>query len=125
MLFARAELGGEPGDVGRRVTKYGGAGRGGLALMWFDTRRNVPGDGRLTADWWFASSTDGGSSWSESHLAGPFDLRSAPNETRHADFIGDYFGLQPLGRRFGALFVEARPATVHGPTDVFFSPVTP
>ncbi|HEX2016740.1 MAG TPA: sialidase family protein, partial [Solirubrobacteraceae bacterium] len=55
------------------------AGRDGtLGVTYDDTRNNRPGQGKLLTDVWFAQSRDGGASWHESHVAGPFDTLTAP-----------------------------------------------
>ena len=76
--------------------------------------------GEFTSDAWFAYSRNRRVTWRERHLAGPFNLRTAPLiDGRY--FLGDYFGL--AGRRggFDAAYVLARPLSRLGPTDVFFS----
>lgn len=95
------------------------AGDGTLGMMWFDFRHYRSG-GPLNTDVWFSSSADRGAHWSTRHLAGPFDLRTAP-PTRYGPFIGDYMGLVGLPGGFAAAFVQARPQARHGATDVFFS----
>jgi hypothetical protein len=95
------------------------AGDGTLGMLWFDFR-HYRGGGPLNTDVWFSISRDRGAHWSERHLAGPFDLRSAP-ASRFGPFIGDYMGLVGLPTGFAAAFVEAKPQARHGPTDVFFS----
>ena len=39
-------------------------------------------------------------------------------------FIGDYMGLVGLPDGFAAAFVQARPQSRNGPTDVFFSHIS-
>jgi len=97
------------------------AGDGTLAMLWFDFRHDGS-DPSLKTDVWFSTSRDRGVHWSERHLAGPFDLRSAPS-TRYGPFIGDYMGLAGLPTGFAATFVQAKPQSRNGPTDVFFSHV--
>lgn len=94
------------------------AGDGTLGMLWYDFR-NYSAGGALDTDVWFSISRDRGAHWSERHLAGPFDLRSAP-PTRYGPFIGDYMGLVGLPAGFAAAFVQAKPQSRNGPTDVFF-----
>jgi len=96
------------------------AGDGTLGMLWFDVRHFVPGSSRLDTDVWFSTSRDRGAHWTVRHAAGPFDLRSAPRGSL-GPFIGDYMGLVGLPDGFGAAFVQARPQSRNGPTDVFYS----
>ena len=61
---------------------------GTVGVSWYDLRNDRPGDAVLSVDSWFADSDDGGTSWQQTHLAGPFDLRSAPR----GGWIGEYQG---------------------------------
>ena len=58
--------------------------------------------------------------WTERRAAGPFDLRTVPS-ARFGPFIGDYMGLVGLPDGFAATFVQGKPMSRNGPTDVFFS----
>ncbi|HEY6005378.1 MAG TPA: hypothetical protein VIV57_21040 [Anaeromyxobacter sp.] len=49
-----------------------------------------------------ATSTDGGRTWRDAPLGGPFDLRTAPDAGGW--FLGDYTGLVPVRGGFRALF---------------------
>lgn len=93
---------------------------GTVAVMFYDHRSDPPGTSPpARTDLWLRSSRDGGLTWSEQHLAGPFDRTTALRD----GYIGDYHGLVPLGPGFGATFVLAKPLAVAGPTDVFFASV--
>lgn len=98
------------------------AGDASVGVLWFDFRRYTRGSASLDTDVWFSSSRDRGAHWRERHVAGPFDLRSAPS-ARIGPFIGDYMGLVGLPDGFGAAFVQAKPQSRNGPTDVFFSKI--
>ena len=97
-----------------------------VGLMWYDLRNDRPGDAALTADAWFASSVDRGTSWRQVHLAGPLDLRSAPFRA-NGHQLGEYQGLAPLhsGRGFAAIFTVPGPLARNGPTDIRFARITP
>ena len=99
------------------------AGDATVGMLWFDVRHFVSGSSRLDTDVWFGTSRDRGAHWAHRHAAGPFDLRSAPRGNL-GPFIGDYMGLVGLPDGFGAAFVQARPQSHNGPTDVFFSRIT-
>lgn len=98
------------------------SGDGTLGMLWFDLRHYADGAAALDTDVWYSASKDRGAHWSESHAAGPFDLRQAP-ASRYGPFIGDYMGMVGLPDGFGAAFVMARPQSRNGPTDVFFSKI--
>jgi hypothetical protein len=95
-----------------------------VAVSYYDFRNDVSGDRRLTTDHWIVNSDDGGATWSESHLGGPFDLHQAPYARGY--FVGDYQGLDSQGTAFRPLFTLASPGsdTVFpnpNPTDEFIN----
>jgi hypothetical protein len=107
-------------DPAIAVEKHGTVG-----LIWYDHRNDRPGDGPLTTDVWFAHSDDGGNSWRQTHVAGPFDLRTVPSPTGFWR-LGEYQGLAALGGRgFAAVFTQAAPQAKNGPTDIFFARIGP
>jgi hypothetical protein len=96
--------------------------RGTVGLVWYDWRNDRLGDASLTTDFWFASSRDGARTWKRSHVAGPFDIRTAPRTTLFATpelFVGDYIGLAGWDKGFVAAFTQARPKASVGPSDIF------
>jgi hypothetical protein len=100
---------------------------GTVGVMWDDSRNDKPGDGQFTVDVFFAHSHDGGRTWSEDHLAGPFDALTA-SETSSTGvaghFLGDYQGLAGLtGGQFAGIYAASRPLATHGPSDVFLARV--
>lgn len=96
------------------------AGDATVGVLWYDFRHFQRGSKRLDTDVWFSTSRDRGAHWTLRYAAGPFDLRSAP-AARFGPFIGDYMGLVGLPDGFAAAFVQAKPQSHNGPTDVFFS----
>ncbi|MFL5799675.1 MAG: sialidase family protein [Actinomycetota bacterium] len=95
---------------------------GTVAVSYYDFRNDVSGDRRLTTDHWIVHSHDGGATWSESHLAGPFDMHQAPYARGY--FVGDYQGLEAQGGVFRVLYTACNPGsdTVFpnpNPTDEF------
>ena len=99
------------------------AGDATVGLLWFDFRHFTSTSVTLSTDVWFSSSHDRGLHWTERHAAGPFDLRSAP-AARFGPFVGDYMGLCGLPDGFAAAFIQAKPPSRNGSTDVFFSHIT-
>jgi len=94
---------------------------GTVGVTWYDNRNDHPGDTPLTTDVWFAHSDNGGASWMQTHVAGPFDFRTAP-----LGRLGEYQGLASLrGRGFAAIFTQPAPRAKNGPTDIFFATIAP
>lgn len=85
---------------------------GTVAVTYFDLRSDTPAIATLPADYWLARSRDGGRSWTETHLAGPFDLKAAPVAGGY--FLGDYMGLASAAGEFLALHVR----TTGNPVDL-------
>jgi hypothetical protein len=96
------------------------AGDATVGLLWFDFRHFKAGSATLDTDVWFSTSRDRGVHWIERRAAGPFDLRAVPG-ARFGPFIGDYMGLVGLPDGFAAAFVQGKPMSRNGPTDIFFS----
>jgi hypothetical protein len=97
---------------------------GTVGVTWYDLRNDRPGDAALSADVWFAHSPDRGQSWSQTHVAGLFDLRAGLFPDQH--YVGEYQGLAALrGRGFAAVFTMAVPQAKDGPTDIFFARIGP
>lgn len=96
---------------------------GTLGVTYYDDRRDVLGDAAYGGDLWFAHSHDQGATWSEAHVAGTFDLRTAllRKIPVRGLFIGDYHGLVPMPGGFGAAFALAQPQARAGGSDVFFA----
>jgi hypothetical protein len=87
---------------------------GTVGVVWYDLRRDHPGDAQLTTDVWFASSGDKGITWRQEHVAGAFDLRTAPNHR-----LGEYQGIAGLSRGFAAVVTLSGPRARNGPSDIF------
>jgi hypothetical protein len=93
-------------------------GQGTVGVSWYDIRNDRPGDTELTTDAWFAQSGDGGATWRQGHLAGPFDLRTAPNHR-----IGEYQGLAGVDCGFVGVLTMTAPQAVDSPSDIFVARV--
>ena len=100
--------------------------QGVVAVSYYDFRndtQNTRDDNQLTTDHWVVRSEDGGATWNEDHLGGPFDLHQAPYARGY--FVGDYQGLDSQSSAFRALFTLASPASDGfpnpNPTDEFIS----
>ena len=98
-------------------------GHGTAGVIWYDLRNDRPGDGRTTADVWFASSEDQGATWRQIHVAGPTDLRTAAPDVLNR--VGEYQGMAGLPHGFAAVFTLASPQAYNGPTDIFFAGIGP
>jgi hypothetical protein len=80
-------------------------GDGTVAVLYYDFRNNTPAPG-LPTDVWLTQSTDGGGSWEEQHVTGPFDMKQAPNARGY--FLGDYMGLEAIGDDLLAFFATTQ-----------------
>ena len=100
------------------VDEYGTA-----AITWYDTRADQPGDGQWTTEVRVGVSRDGGQTWSDQRLAGPFDLHTALNEPPAEFALGNYMGLTETPGGFGAAFAMSEPQNVEptGTQDIFFN----
>ena len=101
-------------------------GDGVIAVTYFDLRNNTaPSTSHLYADCWMVISTDGGTSFSEQHLSGSFDLVNAPDSK--GLFLGDYQALVSSGSGTPFLPFYAQPAIGNVvQTDAFISfPASP
>jgi hypothetical protein len=90
---------------------------GTLGLTWYDTRADVRGDGKFTAEYRFALSRDGGRTWPGQRIAGPFDMEQAAGRLNHP-FIGDYFGLAGAPAAFLSAFIVPGP---QNRSDVYYA----
>jgi hypothetical protein len=90
---------------------------GTLGLTWYDTRADVRGDGKFTAEYRFALSRDGGRTWPGQRIAGPFDMEQSAPRLNHP-FIGDYFGLAGAPAAFLSAFIVPGP---QNRSDVYYA----
>lgn len=96
---------------------------GTIAVSYFDFRNHAAGSGTLATDHWIvhchpsaAVSCTSSADWVfESHVAGPFDMRKAPNARGY--FLGDYMAMPAVGTAFKPVFVQSGPGS--GRSDVF------
>jgi hypothetical protein len=95
---------------------------GTVGITFYDFRNNTGALG-VPTDYWFIGSSNGGTTWSEQHVAGPFDIESAPISRGY--FLGDYEGLAAAGTAFHAVYVAANTGNTANPTDVFHATITP
>jgi hypothetical protein len=99
---------------------------GTVVLAFYDDRNDISGDGIATTDVWVRHSHDGGATWAEEHVHGPFDHYRAPisyfapGDPRGL-FLGDYIGLEATGSNDVVAFFSS---TVVDGADVHAVPVT-
>lgn len=111
---AASQVNGAPAVEAFRPAVAAGSG-GAVAVTYYDFRNDLPLDLRHTwTTFWLAASADGGQTWRDAPLGGPFDLRTAPDVDGW--FLGDYTGLVPWRGGFRALFGMSGAST-----DVFAS----
>ncbi|MEO5701393.1 MAG: sialidase family protein [Casimicrobiaceae bacterium] len=85
-----------------------------IGVTYYDFRNNTAEPFSLPTDYWLTRSTDG-VVWRETHVAGPFDLATAP--VAQGYFLGDYQGLVTAGSTFLPLFA-ATTGDPANPTDI-------
>jgi hypothetical protein len=93
-------------------------GDGTIGVLYYDMRNDTADTSTLLVDAWLATSQDG-VTWSERHVAGPFDFNRAPT-AEGGLFIGDYQGLATAGGAFTAFFVQTGPDFLNR-TDIYAS----
>jgi hypothetical protein len=94
-----------------------------VAVTYYDLRNATSDPTSLNTDYWIVHSHDGGATWSETHIAGPFNELAAPFAGGY--FLGDYEGLSAIGSTFLPFFVQAIPGTAADPTNTFATTVGP
>lgn len=92
---------------------------GTVAVSFFDFRATTADSPPLQTSAWLAVSGDGGVTWRENRVSGPFDLLTAPNSEKL--FLGDYQGLAASGRSFLPFFAQTT-GDLTNRTDVFAIP---
>jgi photosystem II stability/assembly factor-like uncharacterized protein len=98
---------------------------GTIGVSYYDFRNNTTTQ-PLDTDYWLVHSHDRGATWSENHIAGPFDMKSAPDSPGRGFFVGDYEGLTAIGDSFVPFFVQANSGNQAGnASDVYFTRVGP
>jgi hypothetical protein len=97
---------------------------GTVGVTYYDFRNLTTETTTLPTDYWFTSSSNHGASFgNEAHIAGPFDMLTAPNA--RGFFVGDYEDLETSGTTFKSFFVQANSGNTSNRTDVFATTVTP
>jgi BNR repeat-like domain len=106
---------------------------GTISVTYYDFRQDNTDPDVWLANYWRLTSVDGGLTWTEVPVAGPFDLREAPRTSACCGgfFLGDYEGIVPGQRSFKPIYVltnsqngRADPVGhLSNPTDVFVSPL--
>jgi len=93
-----------------------------VAVTYYDFRNLAAGNiTSLPTDIWQTTSANKGVTFgNEIHLAGSFDLTTAPNA--EGFFVGDYQGLIAIGSTFVPFFVQTNTENLTNRTDVFAQP---
>ncbi|SAL88711.1 BNR/Asp-box repeat-containing protein [Caballeronia arvi] len=99
---------------------------GSVAVTYYDFRDLQAGNTKtLPTNMWRTMSNNGGQSFGsefggELHVAGPFDMKTAPNA--EGLFVGDYQGLDVMGTTFVPFFIQTNSGSLTNRTDVFAAP---
>jgi hypothetical protein len=94
-----------------------------VGVSYYDFRSLTTETATLPTDYWFRTVSSTLTLGSETHLAGPFDMKTAPNA--RGFFVGDYESLTSIGTTFEPFFVQANSGNTSNRTDVFTTFVTP
>ena len=98
---------------------------GTIGVSYYDFRNNTDSQ-PLDTDYWLVHSHDGGATWTdENHIAGPFDMKWAPDSPGRGFFVGDYEGLTAVGNSFLPFFVQANSDNANNASDVYSTRVGP
>jgi hypothetical protein len=98
---------------------------GTVGVTYYDFRNNTPAAG-VPTDYWLIhchSACTNPGNWSETHVAGPFDIETAP--VARGFFLGDYEGLATIGNTFVPFFIQTNSGNTSNRTDAFFTTVGP
>jgi hypothetical protein len=99
-------------------------GDGTVGVTYYDFRNNTSDPDTLWTDYFIVRSHDGGATFgNEEHVAGPFDMKTAP--FAGGFFVGDYEGLATVGSTFVPLFVQANTGNTANRTDAFETTASP
>lgn len=91
---------------------------GDVGVTYYDFRSLTTETTTLPTDYWFTVSTDHGATFGgEEHIAGSFDMLTAPFAVGF--FVGDYEGLANKGSTFVPFFVQTNSGNLTNRTDVF------
>ena len=98
-----------------------------IGVTYYDFRNHVVGAPTLATDYWLVTSLDG-VTWSETHVSGPFDFRTAP--FAQGLFVGDYQALSSNGSNFIPFYAATNASGAANSTDIFstlraVSPIIP
>ena len=88
-----------------------------VGVTYYDFRSLTTQTTTLPTDYWLRTVSSNQSLGSESHIAGPFDMLTAPNAGGF--FVGDYEGLAASGTTFHPFFVQTNSGNTANRTDVF------
>ncbi|WP_274361663.1 sialidase family protein [Paenibacillus thermotolerans] len=99
--------------------------RGVVGVTYYDFRSATTQTGTTPTDYWIRFSANGAESFGvEKHIAGPFDILTAP-QTNGGRFLGDYQGLVAIGRTFHPFFARANSGVISNRTDIFTTSIVP
>lgn len=88
-------------------------------VTYYDFRNSTSSTATTPTDYWIRYSNNGAVSFGEeTHVAGPFDILTAPL-TNGGLFLGDYQGLVTVGSTFHPFFAATTAMAGANPTDIF------
>jgi hypothetical protein len=124
IAFSRSDDGGRTWSAPRAINRVPGTQaftasinvteNGMIGVTHYDFRNDTPSAATLLTSYWMLVSEDGGRTWTESRIAQPFDMRTAPDAGGF--FVGDYEGLSASLLPF---FGAANSGNTANRTDIF------
>jgi len=93
---------------------------GAVGVTYYDFRYDTPSPKVFLSDYWEVRSYDSGHTWQERHIAGSFNMLTAPADDGGL-FLGDYQSLRHWAESFVPFFVIANSGNLTNRTDVFVS----
>ena len=91
-----------------------------VGVTYYDLRSNTP-TAALSTDYWLARSANHGATWTETRVAEPFDMSTAP--FANGLFVGDYQGLVSADGRFVPFYGRANSGDTLNRTDIVAAPL--
>ena len=91
-----------------------------VGVSYYDLRSNTPA-ASLPTDYWLARSGNQGATWTETRVAEPFDMTTAPDA--RGLFVGDYQGLVSADGRFVPFYGRTNTGDTANRTDIVAAPL--
>lgn len=91
-----------------------------VGVSYYDLRSNTP-TASLSTEYWLARSGNQGATWTETRVAEPFDMTTAP--VANGMFVGDYQGLVSANGKFVPFYGRTNTGDIANRTDIMAAPL--